>query len=374
MSQPVYPVPIPSWPGVTHLTEAPVDQLLDLAANVGQRQGTFVFQLINGVNGVHKGFITPDRKANPQLTHDTTRTTKRQLSISLGVADTALIQEETDRVLLYMVVAGQTWPLGRYAFSSEQDATSTGGARSSDVLLDEMTIVDQQLETGFPTDVQAGVIFGVDSAVGLLLAGLPLVGIDVAPSQFPVSGGWSPGTTRGQVLAALALQGDYQTPWFSNDGRFKMVRTINPQEAEATIDMDRGARVIRDSITTTSTLLVAPNRFIVISNGGDAQATPIVGRYDVPPSAPNSIQNIGFVRPSVTNAQLSTQDQADAAARQLGLNNTITRTVQLSTVPDPRHDSYDVVRWQGQNWLEIAWSMQLVEGGQMTHTLRRSFS
>lgn len=374
MTQPVYPTPTPTWPGLTHLTEVPVDPLLDLDRNVGQRQSTFVFQLINGITGLHKGFVTPLRGTGTALTHDTTRTTKRQLSIALGVADTALVQEETDRILVYMLTGGLTYRLGRYAFTSEQDAVSTGGSRSSDVLLDEMTNVDLQLEAGFPTVAQASAVFAVETAVALLLDGLPFItGVDIASSPFPIVGAWSPGTTRGQVLAAMAQQGDYQTPWFGNDGHFKMIRTVNPEEAEPTIDMDRGARVIRDSITATSTLLVAPNRFIVISNGGEAQAAPIVGRYDVPPSAPNSIQSIGFVRPSVSNAQLATQDQANAAARQLGLNNTITRTVQLATPPDPRHDSYDVVRWQGQNWLEIAWSMQLIEGGQMTHTLRRSF-
>lgn len=374
MSQPNYPTPTPTWPGLTHLTEAPVDALLDLDRNVGQRQSTFVFQLVNGVSGIHKGFVTPVRGSNPTLSHDTTRTTKRQLSVAFGVADTALIQEEQDRIFLYMLAAGRTWPLGHYAFSSEQDAVSTGGSRSTDVLLDEMTNVDQQLEAGFPSVAQSSTIFAVETAVGLLLQGFLIPGIDIAPSPFNIVGAWGPGTTRGQVLAAMAQQGDFQTPWFGNDGRFKMIRTVNPEESEPTIDMDRGARVIRDSITATSTLLSAPNRFIVISNGGDAQKLPIVGRYDVPPSAPNSIQNIGFVRPSVTNAQLSSQDQANAAARQVGLNHTITRTVQLVTPPDPRHDGYDVVRWQAQNWLEIAWSMQLTEGGQMTHTLRRSFA
>jgi len=373
MTQPTYPVPLPKWPGLTHLTDIPVDWGLDLDRTVGQRQSSFRFQLINGVTGALKGDITPLRTA--QLTHDSTRTIKRQLSFALGVADTARVQEEVDRVVVFMLTGGQVYPLGRYAFSSEQDATSTGGARSSDTLLDEMTIVDQQLESGFPSQELVGASnFSVPVAVGQLLSGLPILGATVAPSQFPVVGAWSPGTTKGQVLAALAQQGDYQTPWFANNGFFTMVRTINPEEAEPTIDLDRGARVIRDSITTTSTLLVAPNRFLVVSNSGGAQSAPIVGRYDVPPSAPNSIQNIGFVRPSITNAQVDSQSQADALARQLGLQNTITRTVQLATPPDPRHDGYDVVRWQGQNWLELGWSMPLVEGGQMTHTLRRSFT
>jgi hypothetical protein len=369
VTQPPYPSPLPSWPGITHLTQAPVNRTLDLDISIGQRQATYAFSLINGVTGELKGSITPQRPAT--LSHDTSRTIKRQLSFALGVADSARVQTETDRVLVDMLIGSDIFPLGRYAFSSEQDLTSTGGQRSSDVLLDEMFVIDQQLETGFPkvTDF----VQSVPDAVFKLLTGLPLLGIDIEPSTFPMVGSWNPGTTRGQVLNALAIQGDYQTPWMGNDGRFKMIRTINPDETEPTLDLDRGARVVRDSITNTSTLLVAPNRFIVISNSGAAQDSPIVGRYDVPPSAPNSIASIGFARPHVASLQVDTQGQADAAARNLGLQNTITRTVQLSTSPDPRHDGYDVVRWQGQNWLELAWSLPLAEGAEMTHTLRRSF-
>ena len=49
-------------------------------------------------------------------------------------------------------------------------------------------------------------------------------------------------------------------------------------------------------------------------------------------------------------------------------------TVSVTTALDPRHDSYDVIRWQGENWLETAWSMDLAEGGNMTHQLRKSYA
>jgi hypothetical protein len=48
--------------------------------------------------------------------------------------------------------------------------------------------------------------------------------------------------------------------------------------------------------------------------------------------------------------------------------------VELSTPPDPRHDSHNVIRWQGENWLELAWSMPLVEGGEMRHVLRKAYT
>ncbi len=81
----------------------------------------------------------------------------------------------------------------------------------------------------------------------------------------------------------------------------------------------------------------------------------------------------GFVIPEVVNLPAGSNGQAAAMARNLGIRQAVFRRTSLSTAPDPRHDSYDVIRWQGVNWLELGWSMTLEEGAPMTHTLRRSF-
>jgi hypothetical protein len=93
----------------------------------------------------------------------------------------------------------------------------------------------------------------------------------------------------------------------------------------------------------------------------------------VPNSAPHSIQNRGFVIADVINIQLTTRAQANAVARNIAVTQRIVERVELTTPPDPRHDSYDVVRWDGSLWLEVSWSMTLVEGGAMRHVLQRIF-
>lgn len=368
MTQPPYPSPLPAWPGLTHLTGATPSRHLDLDKSIGQRQGTFRFDLSDGVTGEVLGQLHPI-VAPAVITHDTTRTTKRELQMRLGVSDTAAVNTLTDRVVASMVLgSGSVHPLGRFMFTDALNTISTGGTRSSDTLFDEMMLVDQQISQGFPS------IDGlnVQQAVIELLSGLPLLGIVVEPSPYNLVGSWAPGTTRGQILAALAVQGDYQTPWFDNFGIFRMIRTVNPEESVPTLDMDRGNRVIRDSPSVSSDLLTAPNRFIVISNSGTAQGAAIVGRYDVPPSAPHSIHNRGFVVPDVQNIQVADSAQAAAAARNIGIRRTIVTTTQLTTSPDPRHDSYDVVRWQGFNWLETGWSLTCKEGAPMSHTMHRA--
>jgi hypothetical protein len=361
---------IGNWPGRLPLVDAngpdPNEAELDLEDWIGQRVATYRFDLVDGVTGIHLGQIHPIRQG-ASLSHDTSQTTKRQLRLSLGVEDTAAINPLTDRVMPSMLLGGQQYPLGRYMFTDETDTITTGGDLGSLVLVDEMFIVDQQTSAGF------GPIGAVQEAILALIQGLPLVDVIVEASPFLALGSWAPGTNRGQILAAYATQGDYMTPWLDNSAVFRMIRTVDPDTAVPSIDFDRGHRVIQNTISETSDLLTAPNRFIVTSNSGAAFDAPIVGTYDVPPSAPYSIAQRGFVIPQTSNLQVGSSGQAQAAARNLGIRQSVFRRTQLATAPDPRHDSYDVIRWQGVNWLELAWSLTLQEGSPMLHTLRRSF-
>lgn len=354
------------WVGGRTLTTDAPDDVLDIGAGVGQRTATFRFDLVNGVTGEVLGEVHPVR-SGATISHDTTRTIKRDLKVKFGVADTAAIDPLTDRIMPSMLANGQTWPLGRFMFTDETALILTGGTLSDTALVDEMFIIDQQISAGFNSQISA------NATILELLAGLPLPGTDVEASPYPAVGAWQPGTTRGQILDAIATQGDYMTPWMDNNGFFRMIRTVDPDTAVPTLDFDRGSRVIRDSIAETNDLLRAPNRFIVASNAGGAATEAIVGTYDVPPSAPYSIAARGFVIPQTVTLQVSSPSQAFAAARNLGIRQSVFRRTQLSTAPDPRHDSYDVIRWQGVNWLELGWTMTLQEGAPMTHVLRRSF-
>lgn len=357
----------PGWPGQLPLSVDVPSTILDVDTGIGQRTATWRFDVVDGVTGENLGQIHPIRSP-ASITHDTTRTIKRDLHISLGAADTAALNPLVDRILPVMLVDGAEWPLGRFMFTDETDAVSTGGTLGDMALVDEMFIIDQQQSAAFSSSLSA-----TAAVVAFIEAQTPLVGFDIDASPYPAVGSWAPGTTGGQILEALATQGDYMTAWMNNAGRFRMIRTVDPDTAVPTLDFDRGHRVIASSITGTSDLLRAPNRFVVTSNSADAQTAPIVGTYDVPPSAPYSIAQRGFVIPQVISLQLASSDQAAAVARNLGIRQSVFRRAQLSTPPDPRHDSYDVIRWQGVNWLELGWSMTCQEGAPMTHLLRRSF-
>lgn len=348
------------------LTTNPFNDQLDLAPWVGQRSATFSFRHLNGVTGQNLGQLTPIRPA--QLSHDTSRTIKRQLNLTLGVADTAAINTISSRVEVSMEVAGSSYPLGRYMFTNFSKVISTGGDQSAAILTDEMFLVDQPI-----THSVGGLGASVMTVIKKVLENLP-ISFTLDASPFTSSQGWTIGTTVGQILEALALTGDYFSPWFGNDQKLHFIRSFDPADEVAQFDFDAGNQVLRAPIEETNDLITAPNRFTVVNSGSASPNAEISASVDVPSSAPHSIFNRGFVVASIQNLPVSSVPQASLVAKNLARRQTIFERVTLATPPDPRHDSYDVIIWQGQKWLELSWTLPLIEGGVMTHLLRKAYS
>jgi hypothetical protein len=348
------------------MTLLPFDPLLDLAPWVGQRQCTFRFDRINGVTGEDLGQIHPLRGAS--LTHDTTRTIKRQMSMSLGAEDTAAINPVQDRILPFMVFPnGQEYQLGKYQFTDSSRQVFTSGKLGQVALNDEMFLVDQQISKSVNAFYR-----GVSSVIEDILDPLP-VDFLLEASPFQLTQSWGIGTGRGSILEALSVTGDYFSPWFNNDGVMRFIRSFDPATKIPDFDWDAGNQVFRAGITETDDLLTAPNKFVVVSNSSNNFELPVVGVASVPPTAPHSLANRGFEILEQQDLQLSTAVQAFAVANNLANRQTIFERVNLTTAPDPRHDSYNVIRWQGDLWLELAWSMALTEGGDMNHLLRKAY-
>lgn len=348
------------------LTSLHPDPLLDLPAWMGQRQASYRFALFDAASGMELGDITPLRTA--QLTHDTGRTIKRQLNIDLGTADVAAINTISERVRVYMTFpSGVEYPMGTFMFTSDSRQLFTSGRLGSYVLFDEMFLVDQQITSGVN-----GVGVNVIAIINNILSGLPIT-FQLEMSPYESTEAWGVGTGRGQILQSLAVSGDYFSPWFDNNGVLRFIRSFDPARKIPDFDWDVNQVVDREGIIETDDLLTAPNRFVVISNAGDNNNTPIVGTVDIPSNLPHSIANRGFVVPQVEDLQVSDIAQAVAVATNMANRFTIFQRTTLSTPPDPRHDSYNVIRWQGALWLELGWGLPLAEGSSMSHLLRKSY-
>lgn len=355
---------------------------LDLIDGIGQRSSTFVFELINGVTGQLKRMLNPYSTSPPTISHDTTRTIKRQISnFNLGIDDTAAIVPATDRVRVSMTVGTISYPLGVYVFSDFSRRVLSSGKLANAILMDEMFIVDQEIEHGFSPqlitnfDGSVSSVALVMNALLTILHGVPVV-TSIAPSPYYTIGSWTAGTHRGSIIESLSIDGDYFSPWFSNNRIMTFIRAFDPATSVPQFDLDAGNAVFMDGVSEDDDTLIAPNRYVVISNGGSAVASgaPAVGRYDVPNSAPYSILNRGFVIPETHTLQLVDATQAQAIAQNIGLRNTVFERMILRTAIDPRHDSYDVVQWRSENWLEIAWSFTCTPESPMQLVLRKTYS
>lgn len=376
------------------LTNFPYDPLLDLAPWVGQRQATYKFQRVNGVTGQDMGEIHPVRSGNVTLSNDTQRVIKRQLNLSLGVEDAAAVNPIQDRILPFMVFPnGQEYPLGKFVFTQKSDQLFTSGDISNIVLNDEMYIIDQQIVKAFDAasialsaspgtpafSGSSSLGFGqvnrgsaISRVLAIMLAEFNIEA-EVESSPFVVNQAWAAGTSRGTIIEAMALVGDYFSPWLDNNGVMQFIRSFNPALKIPDFDWDAGNQVIRAGILRQVDIFNAPNRFVVISNSSANANLPTFGSADVPINAPHSFENRGFYIPKVVDMQALTSRQCQAIAENLVARQTIFETTTLTTAPDPRHDGYNVIQWQGDLWLELAWSMTLSEGAPMSHTLRRSY-
>jgi hypothetical protein len=352
------------------LTTFAPDPLLDLPAYKAQRQCTFKFYRSDAVTHERLGQIYPLRDQAPTLEHDTSRTIKRQMTIVLGTRDTALVDPIKERVELFMVFPnGREEPLGRYMYSNPSlQKYKDRGDLGTFILTDEMFIVDQPILQGI-----TGFKIGIPAVIAQVMTGLNIQ-YEVEVSPYVSSQAWTIGTNRGQVLEALCVAGSYFNPWFDNNGKMRFIRAFNAADRICDFDFDSGYKVIRESITHTDDLLSAPNVYLVTANASDqGETAPVVGSARIAPTAPNSVENRGFEVVSYNTMQVANSTQAQAIAYGLVQRNSTLENVTLATAPDPRHDGYNVVRFDGSNWLEIAWSMTLTEGGLMNHTLRKTY-
>jgi hypothetical protein len=366
----------------TQLSTADENARLDLDDWIGQRSATFRFDAVDILTG-YTTPVTPIEDRVPTLEHDVTRTITRSITgMFFGKADTLILNSIRTRLLPYMVIDGHDHPLGVYLYNNQAKLQYTGGVLSTGSFYDQMFIVDQQIENAFSGVVAIGPLGGFPPAlrasdtVERLLQDVPIT-FEIEPSPYPSTGAWPAGTNRGTILQQLALDGDWFPPAFDSAGTMQLRRTFDPALEIPTFDLDTGNRVFQEPPPIdTNDLIDTPNRIIVISNGVTSDANgglPIMGSYDIPSSAPHSIANRGFVVPKVYSRQLLTSIQAAAVAANIGQRQTIFERVELNTAPDPRHEAYDVVRWQGANWLELAWSLPLREGAAMRHVMRKSY-
>jgi hypothetical protein len=272
----------------------------------------------------------------------------------------------------WVLGTSEEFPLGLFLFGDDSSTTYSWGEPRSVTGVDQTIILDQPLEesVGYPAGTNIATAINEQAEK----AGFGTTQRSVEPSDLTLSApiAWAAGRdTRLRVIEDLCALIAYLPPYFDNAGM--LICRVTPDLSNASPDFTYGfgvGAVVPGSIVSSSDILTAPNRYIAIDTG--STEAPIVGVFDIPDAAPNSYARTGFRRSKVVEAQgLTDTAAAVAAATAAYATDSSTYTwLQFDTPPDPRHDTVDVIEFDGALYRQQSWSLALSAGGQMHHDCR----
>lgn len=366
------------WDGYgVHVLPAPAvppiftdEQILD--GELPIRADEFTFELVDADGRSLGSLAVTNETAAATIRFDTARTVFRTLSgVEVLRTDLQAIDTEHERLRVGIVLQnGSAFPLGTFMFGQDNQQPASWGNRLTPELFDQALDLDQQLEktVSVPT---GGSVRGL---IGALLAPFAFdVRIDMPDQAAAAPLLFLAGTSRYDALkVAASLLGCFN-PFLDNAGvlRFKAPRgagdTAVDHEYQIGDAVTRG-RIFDETVQLSNDSYRAPNRYIV--TGADP-SQPVVGVYDLPDGAPHSAVNRGgrvVTAPVRTVQGLSDPVLAGALAYQDAITDrTAYSTVRFAAAADPRHDGFDIMDVLGTRYLETAWELELVVGGQHRH-------
>lgn len=242
-------------------------------------------------------------------------------------------------------------------------------------LCDQLVILDQPLLAGlsFP----AGTNFSVMLAEIAAAYQVPDPAIDDtgASSSGPMA--WAVGRDSGlEAMIEICRMAGFHDPYYDNSGRLVIRAIPGSAAAAAAFHYGQNGAIRRGTIVESTNVLEAYNVFLAIDSG--STASPVVGRYEIPGDQPHSVANRGFAVVKPVDLQgLSDVGSANDAARGEALATAgAFEPVRFDTIPDPRHDTYDVVTYPtpADVHLELGWVLDCDPGGNMSHDLRKLYA
>jgi hypothetical protein len=347
------------------------DDLLDLL--VAQRSSTWRFDLLDqNLNDVGELDVSDERV--PTIDNDTDRTIKRQLGgVEISAADMAEVNPLSNRVRVSMVLqTGTRLGLGVFVFAGFDRRRYSWGRVPSPAFTDQGIILDQ------PTAET------IAAEPGVLVVDFLSRWLDTFPVQYVLgeSDGkvsdktaavWPAGTSMLEVLNAVAGFAGFASGYFDGDGVLHYAPAPSLDDPSLNYSLGPSSRVIEGSIVESDSWLDAPNRYLVIDSTKTNE--PVIGVFDVPDEAPNSAANTGFVRTEKIDAQgIGSTAQAVALAKRRYQAARTYEWVTFASPPDPRHDTFQTVAFDGLNYRETGWKMTCRDGAAHEHELRRTYA
>jgi hypothetical protein len=266
---------------------------------------------------------------------------------------------------------GSRYNLGVFMLGSPERRVGSAHVLVDATLVDQSFVLDQPMTRSYGL-WRNGLV--CDAIVELVEeAGITSHRIDFTDQKVGGPLNWPIGTSRLRILRALCEQAGLLPPYFDSDGVLVVRPAADPVEGQVLrYDSGSTSRIYEGTVAERDNVLDAPNVYVVV--GLSPSRTEIVGRAEIDPRLPHSIQNRdGLEVAKVTRIQgLSSTQQAQRIAQtQAAADPFQLAAVDFESAPDPRHSLFDLVEYDGSVWNEEAWTMELRPGGRHSHRLTK---
>lgn len=351
------------------MAEFAPNQLLDLVPGVGQRQESIVYRLTDD-QGNATGDVHPER-AQASVSFDTSANVTRTLSnLIFTAAEFADIDPYADRIEpTWVLEDGSEWQLGRYYFT---------GVPQEQGLVRCTTMFDV---LGMVADTGSLQAFGVDAGGRVhdkMVEVLNILGIrdyEVDVTDVTVSSpiAWNLGTSWLTILRYLTDMAGFIPPHTTNSGSVRLRRVDDIRIDSAVVRYAAGGNlVVNDTTSVNPNLVDAANAHLVVDTG--ATDAPITAFAFVDPALPWSKENRGFVKSETHEVQgiESTEQAQQMADNYASVDANGFEEITFTTAPDPRHDSFMIIGYNGIAYREVGWNLPLQVGAQHAHRVVRS--
>lgn len=347
-----------------------------LDGRVLQRSEGLLFELLDAnlqrIGELHPVVTPASIEANTEAT--IARVLRNLVLIPSEVAD---IDTYSTRLRpSWLLETGDKYPIGVFMFQARDlELRSYGGFTLCSLLADQTWILAQGRRSTF--SVAPGALLSDQLRTLAAESGfLDLSGIEGSSITAANVMGWPTGTTRLEMMRQLCNRLGYYPPYFDNAGKLicRSVPNLDLASPDHVYNPDETSRIVDESGTASDNAWEAPNVYVVVNTS--ATAVPIVGVYEIPSDAPNSaFHRGGFeVVKTIDAPGVESVEQAEAMAKAAYAQDSSSAWVDFDGVPDPRHDLFQIVEFDGLNYREKGWSLALEAGGKHHHSLRRVFA
>ena len=352
------------------------------------RKISFNYVIVRG--GADYGYLVPADNSKPTITMDREGEIKTSLRGQFrktvfdyfGEPDPALeINWLSDLLRPEIVIDGVIHSLGVYIPTTVEELLDESG---TNVLNYSVEAYDRcwLLKSTIPSQIFFGKGVKYMTAIQALLtsSGVALIAATDSGETFQENrSDWNIGTDCLTVVNQLLSEINYNPVWFDHDGVAVLEPASQPLAGniEHTLDANDPDTLIIPGLRKTTDIYNAPNVFLCVCNNADKNGVMTALAENTNPQSPLSISRRGRRIMTVVNVDnIASQEALQEYANRIRNESMITgETITVQTGILPGFGVNDVTALSyGETFsvcLEKAWSMDLNEGGQMTHTLEK---